>query len=201
MVRLRICSRPTAFLPSWTREQVYCRNGRALAQDNTRADLTRGTGALFFSSVPDGDIVPVLAALVIYNGYNRGHNQDGGEIAGVSYLPPEELVPDRAWKFSDVVPVGGRVIIERLQGWKSLLANPDASIRVLINHGVVAISDHRDDGVLKLAKFEELVREREKAVGGFKGVCGLGSCQTVSHFRIRIILKCAVCELRESWSQ
>ena len=46
---------------------------------------------------------------------------------------------------------------------------------MLTNDSVFAMGYHSGDGVLKLAKFEELVREQEHKMGGFKHVCGLGS--------------------------
>ena len=133
------------------------------------------TGGAYFSFAHDGDIAAMLTALGIYNGDRPVAKKDHNAPAGIPYLPPENFVPERVWKTSDLTPMGGRVIIERLRCWKSDVMDSNAYIRVLINDGVVAIGGHPRDGLLEIAQFEQLVRERGNAVGGFRDVCGLDS--------------------------
>ncbi|KAI7342076.1 hypothetical protein KC336_g23272, partial [Hortaea werneckii] len=57
-------------------------------------------GSLFLSFVHDGDITPMLSALELFP-----QNID---------LPTTHVLRNRTWKTSDVIPMGGRIIFERL---------------------------------------------------------------------------------------
>lgn len=126
---------------------------------------------VYFSFVHDGDIVPMLAALGIYSGDRWTGEKD---LADVPYLPVDRVAPDRSWKTSDLVPMGGRVMIERLQCGKAReRAQRDTYVRLSINDGVLAIHDRRGDALVELSRFQQTIRNRGEAVGDFRTVCGL----------------------------
>lgn len=135
------------------------------------------TGPLFFSFVHDGDVVPMLAALQLF--------RDEGD------LPVTEVPERRRWRTSAVVPMGGRVLFERLAcGSSSSSSSSTASlsaekragksedlfVRINVNDGIVALPGCRDGpgGSCPLTRFLEMVKRRGEEVGDFREVCGLG---------------------------
>lgn len=147
---------------------------------NTTAGLLRSgnaLGELFFSFVHDGDIVPMLAAMDLFPQEPE--------------LPTSHVLHNRTWRTSDVVPMGGRVILERLacpaprRCWDNAPFYPnhiyceedrdDMYVRVNVNDGIVAIPDC-DEGPgasCELEKFSERVKKTGEEVGDFAKVCGL----------------------------
>jgi acid phosphatase len=116
-------------------------------------------GKFFASFVHDGDVVPMLSALGVY-----------GEEVGEDRLPVHQgIKKDRIWKTSQVTPMGGRVIFERLG------CGEDVYVRLNINDGIVALPGC-SSGPGSSCPFEEFLRHvkrREKEVGDFREVCGL----------------------------
>src|SRR5271154_745358 len=70
-------------------------------------------GGVYFSFVHDIDIIPVLVALGIYSGHNPLQRERNQEDAGrLPHLPTDRIESKRSWRTSDLVPMGGRIIIE-----------------------------------------------------------------------------------------
>ncbi|KAI7146696.1 phosphoglycerate mutase-like protein, partial [Hortaea werneckii] len=105
------------------------------------------SGSLFLSFVHDGDITPMLSALELFP-----QNID---------LPTTHILRNRTWKTSDVIPMGGRIIFERLACaapqycWDNAefgypnhkYCTPPADeyhIRVNVNDGIVALPGCED---------------------------------------------------------
>ncbi|KAK5158655.1 hypothetical protein LTR04_005154, partial [Oleoguttula sp. CCFEE 6159] len=121
-------------------------------------------GPLFFSFVHDGDIIPLLAALALFPTPHP--------------LPTTHIAPNRTYLTSQLTPMGGRIIFERLACpaevtcWSNAPLYPnhvyceeprdDVFVRVNINDGIVAIPgcDGGPGGSCALAGFLERVRER-----------------------------------------
>ena len=79
-------------------------------------------GEVYFSIVHDGDIVPVLAALGFSHEDSPQEPPRWGQLPlskhlkrPLPYLNPRVRDDKRLWKTSDLVPMSGRMIIERLQ--------------------------------------------------------------------------------------
>lgn len=131
---------------------------------NTTANLIHlgpeVAGPIFFSFVHDGDIIPMLASL--------------GLFSDPETLPLDRIYYDRKWKTSQIVPMGGRVIFERMT-CSSTQDESKVYIRFNVNDGIVAL-DGCDSGPGKscpLDEFLQHVQERGKLGGDFRKVCGL----------------------------
>ncbi|KAI4163546.1 MAG: hypothetical protein LQ342_002818 [Letrouitia transgressa] len=148
--------------------------------------LVRGpsVGQIFFSFVHDGDIVPMLAALNL--------------LPSTHHLPVTHREASRSWKLSQVVPMNGRIIFERLHCDGSALpatakrqaqpkgprqtppekADPYKSsfVRININDGVVALPGcaNGPGSSCAVEDFAAFVRKRGEEIGGFRETCGLG---------------------------
>lgn len=144
----------------------YSRAMGGLWLEATSSLLEKGpdAGTLFFSFVHDGDIIPMLSAL----GYPRGYDEQVGR-----HLPRDRNIRDRAYKTSDITPMGGRAIFERL---KCTTADGDeVFIRLNINDGVIPIG-HDTSGPgnsTRLSHFKEYLSTRRRLAGDFKEICGL----------------------------
>ena len=136
----------------------------------------------FECSVHDGDVIPMLAALDIFH--------------SLEHLPTTHMPPFRTWRTSQVVPMGGRVIFERLScrapTSPSLDNNRQAQypfdtgeefmqptskfVRININDGIVALPTcfSGPGSSCPLDQFLELVRTRGTQIGDFREICGLG---------------------------
>ncbi|KAL8908545.1 MAG: hypothetical protein Q9207_000755 [Kuettlingeria erythrocarpa] len=138
---------------------------------NATAELLErgpGAGTLFFSFVHDGDIIPMLAALDLFPSRKP--------------LPVTHRPHSRAWRTSQVVPMNGRIIFERLtcdtlpQSFPSTDANAsERFVRVNVNDGVVAFPgcSSGPGSSCPLEDFLALVRRRGKNIGDFRQTCGL----------------------------
>ncbi|KAI1944376.1 hypothetical protein LOZ12_004235 [Ophidiomyces ophidiicola] len=129
---------------------------------NKTAELllqSSNTGNMFLSFVHDGDIAPMLAALEIFN--------------DAEPLPTTHIAWNRKWKTSQVMPMGGRVIFERLrcrvEESKRTASSDDSTssfLRININDGIVPLPGCRSGpgASCSLAEFGERVRFNEKHV-------------------------------------
>lgn len=150
-------------------------NGYGLAMGwlwlNATAELLErgpGAGRLFFSFVHDGDIIPMLAALDL--------------LPSRKHIPVTHRPRSRAWHTSQVVPMNGRIIFERLTCSGSLQslsnANTDASeqfVRINVNDGIVAFPgcSSGPGSSCPLQGFLTLIRRRGKKIGDYRQICGL----------------------------
>ena len=134
-------------------------------------------GALFFSYAHDGDIVPFLAALDLLPQWRK--------------LPSEQVLKNRSWRTSDVVPMGGRVILERIACpvaggcWDNgpwypnhVYCEDDKDmhfVRINVNDGIVRLPGCADGpgGSCELGKFKEHVERRGRDGEDFRELCGL----------------------------
>jgi acid phosphatase len=112
-------------------------------------------GPLYFSFVHDGDMVPMLAALGLFEDEKN--------------LPVDEIWEERRWKTSQITPMGGRILLERLKCGK------ERYVRFNVNDGIVPLQGCSDGpgASCGLAKFEEYVKRRGEQAGDFREVCGL----------------------------
>ncbi|KAK5129021.1 hypothetical protein LTR85_000354 [Meristemomyces frigidus] len=148
---------------------------------NATAHLLRqgpAAGPLYLSFVHDGDIIPLLSALKLFP-----EEPD---------LPATHVMHNRTWRTSDVVPMGGRLIFERLAcpGYQHCWDNADYGypnhlycsppedehfVRINVNDGIVALPgcDGGPGSSCPLDDFVAMVKRRGTEVGGFREVCGL----------------------------
>lgn len=96
---------------------------------NATADLLANDSSndIYFSFVHDGDIVPFIAALHLLD--EDPPNQE---------LPTDRMKEDRAWRTSDTVPMGGRVILERI-ACETPAGGTEKFVRVFINDGLMKL--------------------------------------------------------------
>lgn len=121
-------------------------------------------GRFFFSFVHDGDIVPMLAALDLFPS-----NQ---------HLPVTHRPKSRGWQTSQVVPMNGRIIFERLS-CRAPATNETGIdkpfVRINVNDGIVALPDCNSGpgSSCPLVDFLAMVRRRECDLMDFRWRCGL----------------------------
>lgn len=130
-------------------------------------------------SVHDGDIVPMLSALDIF--------------PSAAPLPTTHRDPSRTWRLSQVTPMSGRIIFERLTCTPSSHMNiphrrlhqtplhqqqapNNTYVRININDGIVALPNCTSGpgSSCPLGEFLAFVKRRGEEVGDFREVCGLG---------------------------
>ncbi|KAG8631647.1 hypothetical protein KVT40_000787 [Elsinoe batatas] len=134
-------------------------------------------GQMFASFVHDGDLVPFLAALDLFPQLRK--------------LSADHVMTNRTWRTSDVVPMGGRVILERLacpapqNCWSNepyypnhVYCDPprdDYFVRINVNDAIVALPDcqYGPGGSCPLDKFVDHVRMRRRHAEDFRELCGL----------------------------
>jgi acid phosphatase len=120
------------------------------------------------NSVHDGDIVPMLAALDLYHDNKP--------------LPLTHVHATRAWRTSQVTPMMGRVIFEKIhcprkEGDLEVLAGSNTRfIRININDGIVALPgcETGPGRSCPLDLFVKRLQMNQERFGDFKKVCGLG---------------------------
>lgn len=131
----------------------------------------------FCYSVHDGDIVPLLAALDLFP-----QSPD---------LPTTHVLANRTWRTSQVTPMGGRIIFERLacpvrqNCWSNAPLYPnhvyceppkdDFFVRVNVNDAIVAIPGC-NEGPGRSCALEDFARRAKKRgdeIGDFGTICGL----------------------------
>ncbi|RPB27592.1 phosphoglycerate mutase-like protein [Terfezia boudieri ATCC MYA-4762] len=121
-------------------------------------------GPVFLSFGHDGDIIPMLAALGLFDDKKK--------------LPIDEVYTNRRWRTSQIVPMGGRILLERM------VCSADPShddsqagvfIRFNVNDGIVALPgcDSGPGESCPLDKLMAHVAERGSMGGDFRKTCGL----------------------------
>jgi len=125
------------------------------ATKNLLVEGPQSAGPLYFSFVHDGDIVPMLASLGLFE-----DEQD---------LPVTHIVNDRKWKTSQVTPMGGRILFERLT------CADRKFVRIIVNDGVVSLPTcaNGPGSSCELEEFAEYIDARGRMAGDFRTVCGL----------------------------
>lgn len=118
-------------------------------------------------SVHDGDIAPFLTALDIL----RDDKYD-------PLLPTTHAVSDRVWRTSSVMPMGGRIVLERMTCSSSsadMDDNEETHVRVIINDRTVPLPYCKSGPGLScpLKEFVSHVERRRDEVGEYGDVCGL----------------------------
>ncbi|RDW72574.1 uncharacterized protein DSM5745_07746 [Aspergillus mulundensis] len=118
-------------------------------------------GPLFFSFVHDGDIAPFLEALDIF----KDPKYD-------PHLPTTHRANDRVWRTSSVMPMGGRIILERMtcSSMNGGLGGEEATfVRVNINDKIVPLPYCKSGPGLScpLSEFATHVTRRNMEVGDF----------------------------------
>ena len=107
-------------------------------------------------------------------------------------LPTDHVLRDRTWRSSDLVPMGGRAIFERLncampqECWNRaeygypnhIFCSPqqdEVFVRININDGIVALPgcDYGPGKSCPLPDFLRMVEKRGKEIGDFREACGL----------------------------
>ncbi|ETN40734.1 uncharacterized protein HMPREF1541_05014 [Cyphellophora europaea CBS 101466] len=119
---------------------------------------------VYLSFVHDGDIVPLLAALRILD-------EDGKQE-----LPTDRRSAGRRWKTSDVVPMGGRVLFERIACGHEQ-DSLQRFMRLSINDGIVSIPGLTTSPIVPygvpVKDFWKFVEFKLTEYGEFPEVCGL----------------------------
>ncbi|KAK9235862.1 histidine phosphatase superfamily [Lipomyces kononenkoae] len=125
----------------------------------TREVLEQGVN---IDSAHDGDIVPLVGTI--------------GLFPEDQPLPSTHVPDNRNWKLSSVVPMGGRVVFERVSCTSSI-GSPSTWVRILVNDGVVPVpgceSETTSGGLCPLDVFIKIVDKKGEEVGHFDQVCGL----------------------------
>lgn len=105
-------------------------------------------------------------------------------LAALDLFPSQQHLPVthrpkyRLWQTSQIVPMNGRIIFERLSCRSPVTSDSGidrAFVRINVNDGIVAIPDC-DSGPgssCPLEDFLVMVRRREKDLVGFRWRCGL----------------------------
>lgn len=104
---------------------MYQRHNCTIPDYGNGANVKPARLKLNINSVHDGDIIPMLAALDIMH--------------SPTHLPVTHRPPARAWRTSQVVPMGGRIILERLT------CSPDAAHRPSSNRSNSPHHHHAQD--------------------------------------------------------
>ena len=124
---------------------------------------------VYFSFVHDGDIVPVLATLGIFS-----------EPSGREQLPTNEVATERNWRTSDVVPMGGRLIFERITCETEDRSREEHAVRLFVNDGLIDLTGMNDlvayhavEGAVSVKSFQRMVSKRGMELKSFREVCGL----------------------------
>ncbi|RAL05920.1 histidine phosphatase family protein [Aspergillus ibericus CBS 121593] len=127
----------------------YMRAVGALYINATLALLTEGpsSGSLFFNFAHDSNITPIITAL--------------GIATPSTPLPTNQIpFPPTPWKTEDIVPMGGRLTIERLNCTSSALAPAGTFVRLVLNEAVVPLQECQNGPGYScpLANYTEFVR-------------------------------------------
>ncbi|OAP57039.1 hypothetical protein AYL99_09152 [Fonsecaea erecta] len=129
---------------------------------------------VYFSFVHDGDIVPAVTTLGIFD-----------DSLDLGHLPTDRLVPERKWKTSDVVPMGGRLIFERITcetNREELATGREHAVRLFINDGLIDLTKLPDtvpfsaiEGAVSLESFQHTLSTKGTQLGDFREICSLPS--------------------------
>lgn len=136
-------------------------------------NTSESANSVFAAFVHDGDIVPVVAALGMLD-------EPIDPVTGkMELLPSQSRKWERMWRTSDVVPMGGRVVLERINCDGALhpySVEKSIFVRLVINEGHIALGN-KTGRLLKwdltVEEFEEMVEGKRKKFGDFRTVCGI----------------------------
>ncbi|ETI23289.1 hypothetical protein G647_05089 [Cladophialophora carrionii CBS 160.54] len=136
---------------------------QSLMSDHSAKDV-------YFSFVHDGDIIPVLATLGIFS-----------ELPGLEELPTDRVMHERKWRTSDVVPMGGRLVFERITCDSEAEAHEKRhAVRLFINDALIdltsiphAVRSTDIEGAISMDSFQTFLSVRGAALGDFHQICGL----------------------------
>lgn len=123
---------------------------------------------VYFSFVHDGDIIPLVTTLGILE-----ENKSPG------FLPNDKSPARRRWKTSNIVPMGGRLVFERVTCHNTGLGGNlrRSYVRLFINDGIVDLAKSMVGSGLSysvgMAQWKKFVHEKGQKYGSFKEVCGL----------------------------
>lgn len=98
-----------------------------------------------------------------------------GLFEDAEHLPVNKIAKDRKWKTSQITPMGGRILFERLRCSAKGSDEKEVYVRINVNDGIVAL-DGCNDGPgssCPLNGFLEHVKARGVIGGDFKKTCGL----------------------------
>jgi acid phosphatase len=117
-------------------------------------------GPFFFSFTHDSDMIPTFNMLDLFH----------DDIP----LPTTHVVKSRKWKTSQMVPMGGRLVIERLSCEDSK-SQRSPYVRLNINDGIVALPGCKSGpgSSCPLNEFVSMMEQRLAKAGDFRSMCGL----------------------------
>ena len=103
------------------------------------------------------------------------------EPQGLEDLPTDQIATERNWRTSDVVPMGGRLIFERVScGTNEEEPSGEAAVRLFVNDGLIdltglphAVPFTDVEGAISVQSFQTLLSARGRELGDFRAVCGL----------------------------
>lgn len=110
------------------------------------------------------------------------------DVFQTNHLPTTHVPHSRKWKTSQIVPMGGRVIFERLScqspnlrthnhlsEMEDTIKQRSQYVRININDGIVALPNCSSGpgSSCPLTEFLEIVQRRGKEIGDFRDICGL----------------------------
>jgi len=114
-----------------------------------------------FTSVHDNDIIAMLTALGLFDDEKK--------------LPTDEIYTSRRWKTSQIVPMGGRITLERMVCPSHSDSQDWIFIRFNVNDGIVALPgcDSGPGESCPLGTFMAHVARQGSKGGDFRKTCGL----------------------------
>ena len=125
---------------------------------------------VYFSFVHDGDIVPAMATLGIFS-----------QPLVQEQLPTDRVATERKWRTSDVVPMGGRLIFERITCESEERKQEKVhGVRLFVNDALIdlkilpyAFALPDAEGAISLESFQTFLSIRGTELGDFREFCGL----------------------------
>ncbi|KAG7867103.1 hypothetical protein KL918_003298 [Ogataea parapolymorpha] len=117
-------------------------------------------GTLFFSFSHDNDLLRYVTALGLYD-----HEEE---------LSLDEIEFRRSFKSSEIVPMGGRLITERLSCYNTTSQKNDVYVRLILNDQIVPVPDCIS-GPSYSCPLEEFVDLIEGSVIDYPAACNLNS--------------------------
>ena len=122
----------------------------------------------YASFVHDGDIIPLISVLEILQKAKKAEK-----------LPNDQRLDSRMWKTSDVVPMGGRLIFERVTCSNTGLGQnlQRSYVRLFINDGLFDLQKGYASGGLPYAagmkEWTNMVSSKSEEIGSYKKICNL----------------------------
>jgi acid phosphatase len=94
------------------------------------------------------------------------------------HLPTSYIAEDRKWLTSQLMPMGGRIIFERLTCQPRIstpTSSPEQFIRINVNDGIMPLGNCTSGPghSCPLSEFTEFVRRRGVELGNFEESCGI----------------------------